>query len=213
MANGIRKKTSPEYAIRIATCLICLIYSEGKNPVTIRGSIWGGVNFSQVDGDTYAGYHKAGIAAGIGGWIYWTDSWWTHVSIGYSRKGSRFPPFTGTSPDGFLLRLNYVDITITGGWKDKQGGLILGAGLTIARLIDFAEYRQNTLVRYNENPYKPLDILFTASAGLPLKKTSRLHFMLAFQYSLNSIRFWMPPGSTVPWQKNKLIQIRAEYIL
>lgn len=77
-----------------------------------------GVNASQVSGDNYSGFNKAGLLAGL----------YTNVNIGrqlnlqaeinYSQKGSRRNPITDQGDtDFFLLRLDYIEVPIMGRWE------------------------------------------------------------------------------------------------
>lgn len=81
---------------------------------TFYGGLVIGINCSQVDGDTYAGFHSAGLNAG--GMVYWHISKPVGISMEflYSQKGSRSvtettSPYAGPYFSKYKIRLNYVE--------------------------------------------------------------------------------------------------------
>lgn len=84
-------------------------------PVTLyaqrfKGGILLGMNVSQIDGDHWAGYNKAGIVGGAFVYTDFTDRWTANMEIRYAEKGS------STSKDDPIqskYRLQYVEIPLT----------------------------------------------------------------------------------------------------
>lgn len=78
-----------------------------------------GTNFSQVDGDQYAGYNKVGLNAGVAVNRQVKDQWLIQMELLYSGKGSR----KMTSEEDmqiFALRYRYLEIPILGVYEFKE---------------------------------------------------------------------------------------------
>ena len=91
-----------------------------------------GIVGSQVDGDAYGGYNKAGLYGAISTSKQLSEKSFLQFGIAFIQKGSRknINPKTGDYTF-YLLRLNYVEIPLIYSYlyKDKylfQGGLSMG---------------------------------------------------------------------------------------
>src|SRR5207249_3932615 len=75
-------------------------------PRTFIGGLIVGCNFTQVDGDNYAGYHRAGLNAG--GIVYANlgDHLAASLEILYSQKGSRSNSSFQTSAGAVITSYN-----------------------------------------------------------------------------------------------------------
>ena len=98
---------------------------------SFNAGILAGINASQVSGDNYAGFNKAGILIGLYSNIDVSEKVNLQFEINYSEKGSRKNPKTSEGEhDFFLLRLNYVEVPVMARWKHKnftfEGGLYYG---------------------------------------------------------------------------------------
>src|ERR1700744_4144942 len=61
-----------------------------ENPhTTFKGGLVLGTNFTQVDGDTYYGYHKIGLNTGGMVYVHFTQLFGVSMELLYSQKGSR----------------------------------------------------------------------------------------------------------------------------
>jgi hypothetical protein len=81
---------------------------------TFYGGLVIGMNCSQVDGDTYSGFHSVGLNTGA--MVYWQFSKPLALSVEflYSQKGSRSvtqtsSPYAGPYFSKYKIRLNYVE--------------------------------------------------------------------------------------------------------
>ena len=175
----------------------------------IQGEVWLGMTLTQVDGDSYAGYHKVGIGGGVGAWLWMTPAFFTRVSLGYMQKGSRHTPALGYPPEFYRLSLHYVDVGVQVGFADR-GGLVLGAGIVVGRLVGFREEVARRPVRHSENPFYGMDLLFQGEGGL---RKGKWLVAVQFQYSLGNIRRVLPAGAPVPWQKNNVLWIGLKRLL
>ncbi len=90
--------------IFIGSCL----YSQSFN----AGALFG-INASQVSGDGYSGFNKAGIIGGLFSNIDISKKINLQMEINYSQKGSRRNPNTSEGDtEFFLLRMNYIEIPV-----------------------------------------------------------------------------------------------------
>lgn len=89
-----------------------------------------GLNVSQVDGDTLAGFVMPGLQVGGRAYAMLDDKGRTSLSIGilYNQKGSR------STRSLFRQRLNYADIPILFNYHDKDRVIMTG-GISVGRLV------------------------------------------------------------------------------
>ncbi len=75
----------------------------------------GGISTSQVDGDTYAGYNKAGLLAGgfVTKFFSSESKWSASFEIMYIQKGSRKVPHPEKGDyTNYSLKMNYAEVPI-----------------------------------------------------------------------------------------------------
>ena len=182
-----------------------------------KGMVTAGGNFSQIDGDNYAGYSKAGINAGAGVYTMINSDIGVGLELLYSRKGSKSNTVKPSSDRQFDILsykaiLNYVDIPIQLYYFDKRKDHF-GAGLSYSRLINQSEVfdtkpQQN--LQSSDYPFKKSDYNFVLSANVKIVKG--LYITARFQYSLFSIRSKTPPGFGRTEQYNHLVALRLMYM-
>ena len=100
--------------LRLKTSLIILLflfYNKNCLSQNFKSQIHAGLNFSQVDGDKYAGYNQVGIHGGFKFYRELKKDKNIGFEINYSSKGSR-KKTTQISPDIFKLRINYICIPV-----------------------------------------------------------------------------------------------------
>lgn len=101
-----------------------------------------GVIASQVSGDNYGGFDKAGLFAGAFVNFYTSENWSFQMEINYAQKGSRKNPNTAEGDhDFFLLRLNYIDVPFLA--KVDYKNFTFEGGLYYAQLIDYSFEDEN----------------------------------------------------------------------
>jgi hypothetical protein len=190
-------------------------YVENTN--TFKGFVAAGANFSQIDGDNYAGYNKAGINAGAGVLMMLGKEVGVSLEMLYSRKGSRSNVLKASSNRTFDILsykaiLNYVDVPLqlyyVDGRKDQ-----FGAGLSYSRLINQSE-EFNTNPQQNlkseDYPFKKGDFCFVLTGNV--RVAGRFYVSARFQYSLLSIRGNVPPGFGRTEQYNHMWTMRLMYM-
>ena len=189
-------------------------------PRTFFGGLILGGNFTQVDGDRFAGYHKVGLNAGGIMYVNLADHLAASIEILFSQKGSRAHKAQPSADNSFVItkyniNLNYAEVPIQLNYFDRRKSHF-GAGFSISRLISSKEDAQTTQVvvpDFTPYPFRKMDYNFVAGGSLHLVKG--LFLGIRFQYSLRSIRDKAnePPGfAGRSEQFNNLWTLRLMYL-
>jgi hypothetical protein len=163
--------------------LSSLVYSQ-----KFRAGISAGVNGSQVHGDGYSGFRKAGILVGAFSNFDLSDKLNFQFEINYSEKGSRKNPKTDEGDtDFFLLRMNYVEIPVM--LRMKKDRFTYEAGAYYGRLVH----------DYLEDENGP----FTIPEQTNQLKNSDLGLLIGinFHFTESLIMNWRYSNSIVPVRK------------
>jgi len=107
-------------------CIYFTTFSVAQNK--FKAGIVAGLSASQVHGDTYSGFDKAGLYTGGFVKLDFNEKWTAQLELDYIQKGSRKNP----DPEKgdyvlFLLKVNYIEAPILLQWKHKQFGFEIGA--------------------------------------------------------------------------------------
>lgn len=195
-----------------------------EEPRVFYGGLLAGTNFAQVDGDSYAGYHKVGL--NVGGIMYARIA--EHMAFSmellFSQKGSNGnkPQLSNSGAyeiQKYGINLNYAEIPIMFNYFDKQKSHF-GAGFSLAQMISSSESVtttpeppggngswSDTLGKY---PFKKSDLNFVIGGNLHLVKG--LFLNLRFQYSILSIRKDYYPEFGRAEQYNNTWTLRLMYL-
>lgn len=198
---------------------------DDQDQRTFYGGLLFGVNLTQVDGDNYAGYHKAGLNAG--GIVYMNLG--EHIApsleILFSQKGSRGHKEQLSNTNTYLIqhydiKLNYAEVPIMLNYFDRRKSHF-GAGFSYSQLIS----SQETVVTPKTGstsvfpdsidldkayPFRKFDINFLISGSLHLYKG--LFLDVRFQYSVIPIRKTIYPEFGRAEQYNNLYAVRLKYL-
>lgn len=151
--------------------LLCLYGSIPLSAQKFKAGVVAGIVTSQVDGDTYAGYNKAGLFAG--GFVaqkFSSESKWSALfEITYIQKGSR-------SNANYKLKLDYAEVPLllkyNFSFADSLGGQRMNfaalGGIAIGALVNSAEW----------------DAFGPVSGGTPFQKTD-ISYVLGLNYSVS----------------------------
>lgn len=177
--------------------LLCLNYTQihGQN---FRGGLIVGVAATQVDGDTYGGYNKAGPIAGI--WVERStlSDWFYRVGFRYIQKGSYAKNRSIDNPDLYRMRLNYFDLPLCAGYRFVNG-INAVLGLSVGYLSKATE--ENSLGPFPQeevSTFKKFE--FAAIAGLEYNYSTNWRFGLNFSYSILPVR---PYRDNISYRMNK----------
>ena len=196
-----------------------------EQPRIFYGGLVVGANFSQVDGDYYAGYRRVGVNAG--GIVYTQLA--KHVALSleilYSQKGSKddgpqvSPANAKILVTKYGINTSYAEIPVMINYFDKRKSHF-GVGVSYSRLVGSTETLQiDTSVLAPQNidlnqkyPFNKdnFDIL----AGVELHLVKGLFLNVRFQYSLTPIRTQIPPIDYArATQYNNMWVVRLMYLL
>lgn len=180
------------------------------------GGLVMGCNLTQVDGDDFAGYRRAGM--NIGGVVYTKLD--EHVAASmevlFSQKGSRATYAQVTAPGQYITKygidLNYAEIPIMINYFDSRKSHF-GGGFSYAQLASANEYvvmDPAVNVNLKDHPFKKYDINLLLSGSLHLYKG--FFFNLRFQYSVIPIRQDVPQTFSKGNQFNNMWTLRVMYL-
>ncbi|MFW5831462.1 MAG: porin family protein [Prolixibacteraceae bacterium] len=144
---------------KITIPVLLILMVQIASAQRFEGGILAGFNGSQVEGDTYKGYHKPGILAGFYVQTDVAPAIFTGLEIKFSQKGSRNKnkPDDPT-PEKYIMRLDYVDVPLLFGFRTNEWGAVV-AGISAGYLIsgkEFDEYGQ--FVQEDQNEFNDFDL-------------------------------------------------------
>lgn len=215
-----------KFAVLVATVFAGCLYSSSimaqnpsdyylEDPRTFYGGLVAGANFTQVDGDSYAGYHKVGL--NLGGIMYanLADHLAASLELLFSQKGSRGhreqESGVGTIINKYRIDLNYAEIPIQINYFDRRKSHF-GGGFSYSQLISSKEQIETNagVVPTDSFTFRKMDINFILGGNLHLWQG--LFLNLRFQYSLIPIRKDPPPGYSRSEQFNNMWTLRLMYL-
>ena len=176
-----------------------------------EGGILGGLNASQVDGDTFSGYRKPGVLAGGYVLTNLTRSVFAGMELKFSQKGSRNVDSLAT--DGqikYIMRLNYVDLPVYLGIRTSEKTSVL-FGLSSCYLINGTEYNDyGKFVAEDQKPFNQYDL--EGFLGFRFQFTKRLFVDLRGTYSITPIR-GKPGNNLYYWRSNQFNNFLSTTVL
>ncbi|RYD59104.1 MAG: PorT family protein [Sphingobacteriales bacterium] len=208
--NLVFKNSSKVFAALRATILAAVVlvlfplssngqsswYEEEPSRIFHGGLVAGG-NFTQVDGDNYAGYGKTGLNAGAIVFTHFTGSAAASLEILYAQKGARASHAKRSLGNGnyiiesYRIGLNYAEVPILLHYYDKRKNYF-GAGMSYSQLINNTEEATTTPGLPNnvdlekQYPFKKYDLNFIIGANVKVYKG--LYLNARFAYSVIPVR-------------------------
>jgi hypothetical protein len=162
-----------------------LFLSVASYAQKFEGGLVAGLCASQVAGDTYSGYDKAGIYAGGYVSLALNNRMDLRLELGYIQKGSRKNEVPEKEDyDSYLMRLGYVEMPLLFRFH-LRSKLVLEAGPAMSFLIHSREKKLNQVLE-DSNPFKKQNLSIIAGISYPL--TDRISAGLRTNNSLFSIR-------------------------
>lgn len=189
-----------------------------EDPKTFVGGLSGAVNFTQVDGDSYKGYHKMGLSAGVVSYVFFLPKVAGSIELLFSQKGAKSNGGQESTTRQTLITkqnilLNYAEIPLQLYFFDNKKNHA-GVGFSYAQLISSKEEIEGTnkslVYKPEDYPFKKMDINFVLSGQGHIYKG--LFAGIRFQYSLLSIRNKVHPEFGNQAQFNNVFSLRLSYI-
>ena len=203
------------YTLFICCFAMMCCYSQNQRfrPVLSLGLVG-----SQVDGDTYSGYNKSGLMAGLGVNHQLGEKMEFELAITYIQKGARknSNPAKGDL-NYYLFRLHYVEVPLMFKYNYKK--IKLEAGLSYAYLFSYSE--ENAAVGYyTTNPPLHRDVSYDLGCGYKISD----NFLVNLRYSYSMLPIRPYSGQNVYygnlWNKmfnkgldNNLLVLSLNYLL
>lgn len=180
-------------------------------------SIHVGGNFSQVDGDTYGGYHKLGLVAGPSVLVQMNKNWVLQVGLQYSQKGSRNGSARGSDLGSYIekykLNLHTADLPIMLNYVHNEM-FLFGAGLAYSAYFSSTEeiHSYNGVRVFDAQEFKfnrhSAEAIFNAAA----MANKNLMFYIRYQYSITPIRNYQFNATGLRNQVNNYFTIGMAYL-
>lgn len=167
------------YFLLLALCLAGFVSAQNY-----KGGIKLGLVSSQVAGDTYSGFNKAGLNAG--GWISLPISRRSEIQmeLAYIQKGSRENPDQEKGRyDTYIMRLEYVEMPFLYRYVYNQR-FNFETGLGMNFLIHSKETFNGE--ELTDNPFKRQNLCFLAGFSVNISDKLKINFRT--DNSLFSIR-------------------------
>lgn len=159
------------------------LHSQG-----FHGGVMAGLAGSQVAGDTFSGFNKAGIFAG--GYVGWdfTKRSALFLELEYFQKGSRKNPDPDNNDyESYLFRVNYVEIPVL--YHFKIDWFSIFAGPSAGILFGYYEKKNEEVISdVGENYNKPARFTFQMNAGFRFMIQEKYGFDFRYNFSLLNIR-------------------------
>lgn len=150
-----------------------------------HGGIMAGVVGSQVAGDTYSGFHKAGVF--LGGFVSWDFSKRSalQLELEYFQKGSRENPDSTNNFVSYLFRANYLELPVL--YQFKIGRFTIEAGPSTGVLFGYYE-KANEIPISDEGIHNPARFTLQINLGMRFYITPKLGVDFRTNNSLLNIR-------------------------
>ncbi|MDF2435951.1 MAG: hypothetical protein K0Q95_327 [Bacteroidota bacterium] len=168
-----------------------------------------GLSTSQVEGDTYGGFDKAGLAAGITITGKMNEKWTAQMEMIYIQKGSKH----NSNPDNgdfsyYYLALNYIEVPVLFQYHHKKFNFEIGPGF--GYLINTHEYNENGDV-YMALPFNSYEL--SASLGISYEILKNISINWRYTNSLAAVRAFQSGGRTWnnPGQRNNVLAFTLIY--
>lgn len=177
---------------------------------TFNGGVFAGMNVSQVDGDGFAGYNKAGLHFGVFVNTMIREKLGAQLEIKYSSKGSN-KKSSPEQPEIYRIELEYIELPVML-YTTRFYPLVPEAGMSAGYLFVAREKNELGIIPPEATiPFNKWEIAGHAGAKYFVNKNISGHVRLS--YSLSRIRKHAGGGT---WyfnrgQYNNLISMGLNY--
>ncbi|MGZ4036014.1 MAG: porin family protein [Bacteroidia bacterium] len=194
----------------ISICFLLFLISIKLNAQDrFKAGLKVGISTSQVSGDVYTGFHKAGFCGGATVSARINEKWHTQLELLFTQKGNKH---FGNPKIGdysfYLMQLNYIEAPLLVQYKQKKFTFEAGPGF--GYLISGKEYDYYTEIQ-NALPFYKTEI--SANIGVSYTIYKNIGMSWRFTNSILPIRGYYSGASTWynPGQRNNVITFTAIY--
>jgi len=170
--------------------LFFLLLSVISNAQRFKGGAVIGFNVSQIDGDFWSGYNKAGMVGGAYVYTEFSDRWGSQMEIRYSAKGSAT---SLNNPVHRKIRLQYIELPLLVTYDffthfQAQGGVSVGYLFNAAQNDGYGYEDFDQFDQYE----------FALNIGVNYKVLKKLSANVRFSYSILPT-YALYSGATLPY--------------
>lgn len=152
-----------------------------------HGGAMAGIAGTQVAGDTYSGYDKAGLF--LGGYVSWdlTKRSALAMELEFFQKGSRKNPDAENNDyDTYLLRVNYFELPVL--YRYKINWFTIEAGPSLGFLVGSYENINGQVISDQYDYNKPVALTYQINFGFRFNFTPKMGVILRANDSIFNIR-------------------------
>ncbi|MCX6257896.1 MAG: porin family protein [Bacteroidia bacterium] len=149
-----------------------------------KGGLLFGLVSSQLDGDTHAGYDKAGIH--FGGFVShpFSGKYSGQLELKYIQKGSYNDGKSQSDPLYYKSKINYIEMPVLCEYKFRK--IVIEAGISAGYLIKATEDKDGYGDLPADPPFKKYE--FSGIAGLNYLFAEKWKANFRFEYSIIPVR-------------------------
>jgi hypothetical protein len=193
--KNLDKMTKNIYTLFLFVLLANISYAQ-----RFDAGVLAGYNATQVEGDTFKGYHKPGLVAGLFVQTDIAPAIFAAMEIKYSQKGAR-NKVKQNDPQKYIMRLGYIDIPVYMAFRTGDKGSVVG-GLSTGFLIHSAEFDEyGEFPKEDQNAFNTIDL--QPFLGFQFEFLNNLKADLRFALSVLPIRGQPGEGTNYYWHNNQ----------
>ncbi len=193
----------------ISFILIVFVFHSATAQQRFKAGLKLGLSTSQVEGDTYAGFNKIGLAAGALVTGKFNDKWSAQFEMLYIQKGSKH----NSNPDKgdysfYYIAVNYIEVPVLLQYHQKKFTFELGPGF--GYLVSEEEFNEVQILT-GLSPFNKTEI--SLNIGISYVLINNWGFNWRYSNSLSSIRDYASGASTWfnPGQRNNVLTFSLTY--
>jgi hypothetical protein len=164
--------------------LILIFFCVSLKGQQFNGGMMAGVAGTQVAGDTYYGFHKAGVFAGAFVNLQISEHSSLQMELEFFQKGSRENPDSSNNYNEYLFRINYIELPLLYQYTVSKRFKI-EAGPSAGFLVGWLETRYGEEIK---GAIKPASVTFQLNAGMYIFLTEHFFFNIRTNNSMLNIR-------------------------
>jgi len=199
---------------KIVLSLLFIVAFSAGYAQRFEGGLLAGFNGTQVAGDNYEGYHKAGALAGLYVQTDIAPAVFAGMEIKYSQKGSRNKiEKEDPDPEKYIMRLGYIEVPVVFGFRANDRSSVIG-GVSFGYLMHSGEWDENgPFVEEDQHAFNDFDV--QPFIGFRFDVFEKLNLDMRLAYSVLPVRG--QPGedaTTYYWlnnQFNNVISLAVYY--